>query len=267
MSPGDAATSASGDKSVFALALVMRRSGHYLTATRYFKQLHGSGIRHGNGQSELWGLAGVVSCQLQFEDKASAGLLVKLIKRGNRDELCTPADFVFALGSLAEALLAFGKRDQALSAVRRVLQLAKKSESTIAYHMLEGLTPTSRVLMRCARDATHDADELEQLSRTVDDLLQGYAQLFPSGGPQYQLFVASRFALAGKDNRARKAWENGIDQAKAQSMPLERGVRASRTRFSIRRPRIENAKSTAEPPSRSSRRSMPARSCRDSATT
>src|SRR6266540_5446809 len=144
-----------------------------------------------------WGLLGVGSNNIRL---GNVGEVVPMLEEATRilEETPNLASFIETYGQLALAYLRLGKKEEALAAAGKVLELMGKTSPTV-YSMIIGFSATADVYFELWEESLRepdkkaDSDKLKILAERAIKLLRAFQNVFPIGQPhtpfyQNQLF-------------------------------------------------------------------------------
>jgi len=126
------------------------------------------------------------------------------------------------LGMTALVHLQQGQIDQAVKKAQQSLDLTVKANPSF-YAAITGYTAPAEVYLTLWEDQPNNA-EFSRQSKLAIQTLKKYARVFPVGQPRLLRYQGWFHWLAGKKNRAQKAWQTGLYLAEQLNMQYDQGM-------------------------------------------
>ncbi len=145
------------------------------------------------------------------------------------DELPNMASSINSNALLALAHYRLGAVDKALSYAAKVLDLASTLSPTV-YSLDVGFSAVAEVyfdLWEKAQQSPNgllDKNHFRQLSEKALKLLKGFRNIFPIGQPYLALYTGKRYWNMGKNQKAVRTWQTGLEAAKKYHLLYEEGL-------------------------------------------
>ena len=144
------------------------------------------------------------------------------------DELPNMASSINSNALLALAHYRLGSVDKALSYASKVLDLASTLSPTV-YSLDVGFSAVAEVYFELWGKALQnpngllDENRFKQLSEKALKLLKGFRNIFPIGQPYLTLYTGKRYWNMGKNQKAIRTWQTGLEAAKKYRLLYEEG--------------------------------------------
>jgi len=159
-------------------------------------------------------------------------------------ELPNMASSINTNAQLSIAHYRLGDVDQALTYASKVLDLASDLSPTV-YSLDVGFSAVAEVYFDLWEKALQspndrlDAGRYKQLAEKALKLLRGFQNIFPIGRPYLDLYLGRWAWNLGKAQKARKAWEDGVEAARKYGLLYEEALLHVRLGSSLKDMHVE----------------------------
>lgn len=196
-------------------------TGHFVDAARFFEETFDS-ARYGALQARLWARGGQCATQLCASGRVDAALLADYRVQLKYNEHRT--EETVGHGLLALAALRDGDRDLAQEEAATALVQFRATPPNL-YYSLWSMAGMCEVFLTLWRDLPGNGDSAEaairRSARQSCMVVRQFAWLLPVAGPRAALYRARYARQRGRDRRARRLLEAGLQLAERLRMPYD----------------------------------------------
>jgi len=182
-------------------------------------------LRRGDRQDQILGLQGQAMIQLRLGNIQKVFHLLKVMDFETLSDEFT-IEKLWAYAILAQAKLYFGESQPAQEAAERALRMFAQSDPRIA-SAVAYICVTEVLLALCEywkREEAGSSEYLMSLARQACKALKRYARVFTISRSSSWLFQGLYDWLAGKPQKAWKAWKKSLVCSRKLGMPYEKGL-------------------------------------------
>lgn len=199
--------------------------GDFKKSMRHYKDLYEMALRRGDRQDQVLGLQGQAMIQLRLGNIQKVLHLLKVMDFETLSDEFT-IEKLWAYAILAQAKLYLGESQPAQEAAERALRMFAQSDPRVASAV--AYICVTEVLLRlceyCKREEAGRSEYLMSLARQACKALKRYARVFTISRPSSLLFRGLYNWLAGKPQKALKAWKKSLACSRKLGMPYEEGL-------------------------------------------
>ncbi|HEX2571502.1 MAG TPA: AAA family ATPase [Polyangia bacterium] len=206
------------------LAFIELMIGRTTDAVRRYEELHAVVTKSGNTQGALWALGGLGECMLAQGRVEEALELFERRQSFARDHRAEPQEQILQ-GVVAELHVVRGHLECARRVAESTIDLIDKGSPTV-FHLINGYVATAEVFITLwEREAAPvERTALRRNAGRACWAMRTFAGLFPIGRPHAERLRGRYEALAGRPERAERAFARSLAAAERLAMPVEQGL-------------------------------------------
>jgi len=211
------------------LALLAYHQGNFARGKKLFAEVFASANRRSDAQPQIWGLLGQIENELWLSSTVTDSVkqCLETAESLLTEKNLSSAESIRIFGLMGQVYLRQGKQQLALQAVQKALQLSAQSPFTLLYAFDGYAGPAEVYLLLWEIHSSQLPGEYKALSKVARQACQGlrrFARVFPIAQPRAWLHRGRYSWLAGKQQKARKAWQKSLALAQQLQMPHEEGL-------------------------------------------
>ena len=207
------------DELMFTLAPSTYRLGKHSLAREQFEELYESGLRRGIMQIQAWGLTGMLYSSTPSGETID---IEEALKKVDFEKL-NVGDKTMIYGVLARAAYYRGDIELAKLYADRTVDTVRGSDA-VAQYVLEGLVGALDVLLSMWEDEPSSAVIFKDSVQVMMKVLKIYSKTYLIAGPAYKRCLGRIAYLTGKNSRAVKYWQEGLECAIDLDMRYEQAL-------------------------------------------